>query len=61
MHFLSAALLSALVPLMVAAADPAQPAAGTPVTAGPSSNTGPVTWADFLTSCQTPGQIALTY
>ncbi|KAF9358766.1 chitin deacetylase [Mortierella sp. AD094] len=54
-----------------AAAAPAPaPATGTPAPApaaapapeaGPAASTGPVTWADFLTSCQTPGQIALTY
>ncbi|KAG0030694.1 chitin deacetylase [Podila clonocystis] len=31
------------------------------VEAPATSASGPVTWADFLTSCQTPGQIALTY
>ncbi|KAG0316426.1 chitin deacetylase [Linnemannia gamsii] len=43
------------------AASPAAPAAPGPATSGPNANTGPVTWADFLTSCQTPGQVALTY
>ncbi|KAG0017056.1 chitin deacetylase [Podila clonocystis] len=58
MRFTSTAILSALaIPLIAHAAAPA-PA---PATAGPSTNTGPVTWADFLTSCQTAGQIALTY
>lgn len=52
------------MPMIVAAqgAAPAAPAAPAPAaTAGPNTNTGPVTWADFLTSCQTPGQVALTY
>ncbi|KAG0203316.1 chitin deacetylase [Mortierella sp. GBA30] len=47
------------VPLLVAAGTP--PATNPVASAGPSTNVGPVTWADFLTSCQTPGQIALTY
>ncbi|KAF9109599.1 chitin deacetylase [Mortierella sp. AM989] len=37
------------------------PAATSDASAGPSANTGPVTMADFLTSCQTPGQVSLTY
>ncbi|KAF9120194.1 hypothetical protein BGW39_011588, partial [Mortierella sp. 14UC] len=58
------------MPMIVAAqgaapaapAAPASPASLAPAaTAGPSTNTGPVTWADFLTSCQTLGQIVLTY
>ncbi|KAF9924253.1 chitin deacetylase [Linnemannia zychae] len=71
MRFVGPALLSAIaMPMLVAAqaADPAPaatsaaPAAPAPTaTAGPNTNTGPVTWADFLTSCQTPGQVALTY
>ncbi|KAG0329374.1 chitin deacetylase [Dissophora globulifera] len=72
MRFLHSTLaLSALVaPWIVSAAAPEEatpspavaPAAPTtaPATA-PSTATGPVTWADFVTSCQTPGQIALTY
>ncbi|KAG0291280.1 chitin deacetylase [Linnemannia gamsii] len=43
------------------AATPASAAPAAAATAGPNTNTGPVTWADFLTSCQTPGQVALTY
>ncbi|KAG0346137.1 chitin deacetylase [Podila humilis] len=58
MRFTGTAILSALaLPFIAHAADPA-PA---PATAGPSTNSGPVTWADFMTSCQTAGQIALTY
>ncbi|GJJ77811.1 hypothetical protein EMPS_10170 [Entomortierella parvispora] len=65
MRFSRPAILSAFAMPLIAAAGNAPapaPAAGAPVaTSGPSTNTGPVTWADFLTSCQTPGQIALTY
>ncbi|KAG0063771.1 hypothetical protein BKA57DRAFT_514726 [Linnemannia elongata] len=65
MRFVGPAILSAIaMPMIVAAqgAAPAAPAAPAPAaTAGPNTNTGPVTWADFLTSCQTPGQVALTY
>ncbi|KAF9906817.1 hypothetical protein EC991_000260 [Linnemannia zychae] len=53
MHFASPAILSAIaLPLIVAAQG---------AIAGPSTGTDPVTWANFLTSCQTAGQIALTY
>ncbi|KAF9978060.1 chitin deacetylase [Actinomortierella ambigua] len=38
-----------------------EPASSTPATAGPNTNLGPVTMADFVTTCSTPGQIALTY
>ncbi|KAG0053673.1 chitin deacetylase [Gryganskiella cystojenkinii] len=74
MRFARSAILSALaLPLIAAAGAPAAPAAPAPAApapaagkpalaqAGPTTNTGPVTWADFLTQCQTPGQIALTY
>ncbi|KAG0074905.1 chitin deacetylase [Podila epicladia] len=72
MRFTSTAFLSALaIPLIAHAAAPApKPApapapapkpASAPATAGPAANSGPVTWADFLTSCQTAGQVALTY
>lgn len=44
-----------------APAPAAAPAPAPPATAGPSPNSGPVTWADFVTSCQTAGQVALTY
>ncbi|KAF9189760.1 chitin deacetylase [Haplosporangium sp. Z 767] len=44
-----------------AAADPAAADPAAPATAGPSTDNGPVTMADFVTSCQTPGQISLTY
>ncbi|KAF9408101.1 chitin deacetylase [Podila epigama] len=54
------AILSALaLPLIAHAAAPAP--APAPATAGPAAASGPVTFADFLTSCQTAGQIALTY
>ncbi|KAG0261129.1 hypothetical protein DFQ27_003134 [Actinomortierella ambigua] len=59
MRLPGASIVSALaLPLAVYAADP--PAAA-PATAGPSTNLGPVTMADFVTTCSTPGQIALTY
>ncbi|KAF9420584.1 chitin deacetylase [Podila epigama] len=53
MRLVAPAIFSAIValPLLASAA----------VEAPPSSASGPVTWADFLTSCQTPGQVALTY
>ncbi|KAF9386813.1 chitin deacetylase [Podila verticillata] len=52
MRFVAPAILSAIVlPLLASAV----------VEAPPAPASGPVTWADFLTSCQTPGQIALTY
>ncbi|KAG0230502.1 chitin deacetylase [Actinomortierella wolfii] len=64
MRFSGVTILSALaLPLVVKAATPAaEPKPSeVPATAGPATNLGPVTMADFLTSCQTPGQIALTY
>ncbi|KAF9319996.1 chitin deacetylase [Podila horticola] len=71
MRFTSTAILSALaIPLIAhaqaqaqapAPAPAAAPAPAPPATAGPSPNSGPVTWADFVTSCQTAGQVALTY
>ncbi|KAF9209199.1 chitin deacetylase [Haplosporangium sp. Z 27] len=49
-----------------AAAAPSAPAAANDTAApapetAPAASSGPVSWADFLTSCQTPGQVALTY
>ncbi|KAF9306068.1 chitin deacetylase [Mortierella antarctica] len=52
MRFVAPAILSAIALPLLASAAAEAPAA-------PAS--GPVTWADFLTSCQTPGQIAITY
>ncbi|KAF9584943.1 chitin deacetylase [Lunasporangiospora selenospora] len=55
MHFAPISILSAIALPMMAMAAAEQ------ATSGPSMATGPVTMADFLTSCQTPGQISLTY